>query len=346
MRTGAGTAAAVYTALIAYASLYPFTGWRDTGVPVTAYLFAPWPRYWTGFDLATNVLGYLPLGFLWVGTLQVRVHRGLAACIALLLGFSLSLTMETLQNFLPSRVSSNVDLGCNTAGALFGALAGMRWGSSLLPGGSIHSLRARLIVSGHAGDYGLILLAFWLLAQLNPEILLFGTGDLRKLFDLPGSLPFSAERFTVLEAAIAAAGTIAVGLLAATLLRSARLIPLIALLLATLAVRMLGEAVLVDPGEFAHWLTPGNALGVALGALLVLIAAFLPQRSQRAIASLALLIATALVNLAPQNPYLANTLQNWQQGSFLNFNGLTRLLSYLWPFLALPWLMRAIPPRR
>jgi VanZ family protein len=346
VRTGAGVAALVYTALIAYASLYPFTGWRDTGVPLTAFLSAPWPRYWTGFDLATNVLGYLPLGFLWVGALQTRMPRWLAAGTALLLGFMLSLSMETLQNFLPSRVSSNLDLGSNATGALFGALAGVRWGSSLLPGGAIHTLRARLIVAGRAGDYGLTLVVFWLLAQLNPELLLFGTGDLRKLFDLPGSLPFSAERFTVLEAAIAAAGTIAVGLLAATLLRSARIVPLIILLVTTLAVRMLGEAVLVDPGEFAHWLTPGNALGVALGALLVLIAAFLPRRSQRAIASLALLIATALVNLAPQNPYLANTLQNWQQGSFLNFNGLTRLLSYLWPFLALPWLMRAMPPRR
>jgi hypothetical protein len=46
-----------------------------------------------------------------------------------------------------------------------------------------------------------------------------------------------------------------------------------------------------------------------------------------------------LVNLAPANPYLTDMLQTWQQGNFLNFNGLTRLASYLWPFLALPWLM-------
>lgn len=345
MSSGARTAAVVYTLSIAYASLYPFTGWHDTGVPVTAFLFAAWPRYWTVFDLATNILGYMPLGFLWVGALQARLPRWLAAIAALLLGFALSLSMETVQNFLPSRVSSNVDLGCNTAGALLGALAGMRWGGALLPGGAIHSLRSRLVIAGRAGDHGLVLLAFWLVAQLNPEILLFGTGDLRRLFGLPGSLPFSAERFTVLEAAIAAAETTAVGLLAATLLRAERRLPLLALLLATLGVRMLGEAVIVDPGQFGRWLTPGNASGVALGVLLVLAAAFLPRRSQGVVASLSLLLATALVNLAPQNPYLAEMLQNWQQGSFLNFNGLTRLLSYLWPFLALPWLMRALPPK-
>ena len=51
------------------------------------------------------------------------------------------------------------------------------------------------------------------------------------------------------------------------------------------------------------------------------------------------LFATVLVNLAPENPYLANTWQTWNPGQFLNFHGLTRLTSALWPFLALPWLM-------
>ena len=46
-----------------------------------------------------------------------------------------------------------------------------------------------------------------------------------------------------------------------------------------------------------------------------------------------------LVNLAPENPYLANTWQTWNPGQFLNFHGLTKLVSSLWPFLALPWLM-------
>jgi VanZ family protein len=340
MSTGAGTGAAVYSLLIVYASLYPFTGWHDSGVAVTAFLFAPWPRYWTVFDLVTNVMGYLPLGFLWVGALQARAGPRLAAVIALLLGFGIALTMETVQNFLPSRVSSNVDLGCNSAGALLGALAGLRWGAALLPGGAIHTLRSRLVVAGRGGDLGLILIAFWLVAQLNPETLLFGTGDLRQLFGLPGSMPFSAERFTVLEAGIAGAGTVAVGLLAASLLKAARFVPLLALLLITLAVRMLGAAVIVAPAQFDHWMTPGNATGIGIGVFVVLAAALLSRRSQRAIASLSLLVATALVNLAPQNPYLADTLQNWQQGSFLNFNGLTRLLSYLWPFLALPWLIR------
>ena len=53
-----------YAALIFYASLYPFSDWRDQGIAPWAFLTAPLPRWWTGFDVTSNVLGYAPLGFL------------------------------------------------------------------------------------------------------------------------------------------------------------------------------------------------------------------------------------------------------------------------------------------
>ena len=56
--------ALAYAGLIVYASLHPFYGWRDLGVSPFAFLDAAWPRYWTVFDLVTNVIAYLPLGFL------------------------------------------------------------------------------------------------------------------------------------------------------------------------------------------------------------------------------------------------------------------------------------------
>lgn len=55
--------ALAYAVLIIYASLHPFYGWRDVGVSPIAFLDAAWPRYWTVFDLVTNGLAYLPLGF-------------------------------------------------------------------------------------------------------------------------------------------------------------------------------------------------------------------------------------------------------------------------------------------
>ena len=53
--------------------------------------------------------------------------------------------------------------------------------------------------------------------------------------------------------------------------------------------------------------------------------------------------ATVAVNLAPENPYLANAMREWPQGYFLNFNGLTRLVSQMWPFAALFYLMLLAP---
>lgn len=327
-----------YALLIAYASLHPLIGWRDTGAPPFDFLAAAWPRYYTGFDLAANILAYVPLGFLVVPALQSRLGIAAAALLAVLAGGGLSLALETLQNYLPGRVPSNIDLACNAIGTMIGAAAGMNWGRALVDGGRLHRLRMRLIVGGHAADLGLILLGLWLLAQLNPELLLFGTGDLRTLLELP-PLPYSARRFFVIEAGVAAAGTLAAGLIAWSLLRRPRRILLAALLLPALFVKAFASALLVNAAQFAHWLTPGNTAGLAAGMIALLAATRLPPLAQRMLAALALLFATALVNLAPENPYLAASLAVWQQGHFLNFNGLTKLVSSLWPFAALPFLM-------
>ena len=59
-----------------------------------------------------------------------------------------------------------------------------------------------------------------------------------------------------------------------------------------------------------------------------------------------LMAAAVLVNFAPHNPYLAAILKLWQQGHFLNFNGLTRLVSWLWPLAAIAFLIYAAARRR
>jgi len=51
------------------------------------------------------------------------------------------------------------------------------------------------------------------------------------------------------------------------------------------------------------------------------------------------IVPPVLVNLSPPNPYFAATLKVWEQGHFLNFNGLTRLVSAAWPFAALVYLV-------
>ena len=55
------------------------------------------------------------------------MHPGLRGAKALLLaivgGFALSFTLETFQQFLPTRIPANIDLGANLLGDTLGAAA-------------------------------------------------------------------------------------------------------------------------------------------------------------------------------------------------------------------------------
>ncbi|MDZ4161348.1 MAG: VanZ family protein, partial [Burkholderiales bacterium] len=100
--------AALLSALIVYASLYPFDGWRLSGQPPWAFLTAPLPRYWTWFDVLSNWLGYVPLGFLCVLVALRSGASRLGWWLLVLYPSLLSLLMETVQGYLSARVSSNV----------------------------------------------------------------------------------------------------------------------------------------------------------------------------------------------------------------------------------------------
>ena len=83
-----------------------------------------WPglNYWT--DVATNVAGFIPVGFFFVIYFSSVLHFRRPVSAAVLLGLVLSLTIESLQSFLPTRDSGMTDLITNTFGTALGALAG------------------------------------------------------------------------------------------------------------------------------------------------------------------------------------------------------------------------------
>ena len=190
-----------------------------------------------------------------------------------------------------------------------------------------------------------MLLALWLFTQLNPETLLFGNGDLRGLLEHPSAVLHPAEVFIRMEAAVAACNLIAIGLFLSCLTQNDRPLRrlLLALLLGALALKTVAVGVMLKAQNVFAWLTPGALLGLAGGALGLMLAMALPRAARLALTGLLLMAATVLVNLAPENPYLANALQQWPQGYFLNFNGLTHLVSLAWPFAALFYLMLLAP---
>ncbi|MDX9943826.1 MAG: VanZ family protein [Azonexus sp.] len=332
----------VWFGLIVYASLHPFSGWRDTGIHWGAFLEAAWPRYWTAFDLIANIAVYLPLGFFLTLVLAPLRWRWLAVCLAILLGSGLSLGLETLQNWLPSRIPSSLDLACNAFGSFLGAILGHLLGPRVFS--RLESAAHRLLSPIPHGELGLTLLGLWLIVPLSPEILLFGAGDMRQLIGFTPAIPFSIDHFALIEASITAAHAVATGLLLRALLASAGIAYLIVPLffIVALLIRTLGAAILISPENAMAWYTVGAQQGLlAAGALLGLML-WLPARIALLFAVLSLVAGTVLVNLAPANPYSAAALAVWQQGHFLNFNGLTRLIASLWPFLALPFFWLAV----
>jgi hypothetical protein len=164
-------------------------------------------RYSTCWSI---VVAYLPLGFLLALALRrLPGGRWTATIVALLLGSLLSLAMEFLQNWLPARVSSNLDLACNTAGAAIGAVIAFSSGRQIFR--RIGEVQQTLLAPLEHLELGLVLLGTWLLTQLSPETLLFTTGDLRSVLQLTPAVPYAAHSFFVLEAGVIALNTIVIG---------------------------------------------------------------------------------------------------------------------------------------
>ena len=336
---------AVYLLLVVYASLYPLSGWRVHGGSPFEFLGTPLPRQVLQFDALANVVAYAVLGLLAALAWRPRLHGAAAVLAATALGAALSLVLEAAQSYLPARTPSGLDVLCNAAGAFLGALAGQRatpWEEPL------RAWRARPLQPGVHADFGQALLGPWRFTQLNPAMLLFGVGDLRDLFAGPAGPARAPELFVAIEAVTAAANLSAVALLVSAIAAPGAPVRamVVALVLVALAVKTFAFAVILRAQDGLDWLTPGAVQGLVAGLAVALLAVSLPRVARLALAAVLLMAAAVLVNLAPQNPYMAAMLKLWQQGHFLNFNGLTRLVATLWPFAAIGFLIHLAARRR
>ena len=98
------------------------------------------------------------------------------------------------------------------------------------------------------------------------------------------------------------------------------------------------------------WLSAPVWLGMGLAFALALVLIALPRRGCAAMAVLALGVLLSVLNQASASAYFAHTLQAWEQGRFIRFNGLAQWLGWLWPYAALVYMLMSIsrrgsPPR-
>jgi VanZ family protein len=356
-RSSAAPLAWLYVALIVYASLYPFTSWRVPGVSPFSFLLLPWVHWWTWFDLVSNLLGYIPLGALIFGAI---VRSGGQAKPAFFISFAtgtlLSFSMEFLQNYLPQRVASNVDLGLNSLGTLIGASIGL-W-VHLIGGVEKWQLaRDRWFIARSAG--GLALLLLWPVGLLFPLPVPLGQGQIldqvqeaiaSALVGTPiapwfeGWADAELERSSLSpggEFALIALGLFGPCMVAFSIAHSGwrRLVLVLGGAALGCLATTLSTALNFGPQHLTAWSTPQALAAIGFAVILAAIVSVMPRRAAAGLGLMALTALVTFIAQAPADPYFAQSLQSWEQGRFIRFHGAARWVGWLWPYAAIVYLL-------
>lgn len=360
----------VAVALIVYATLHPWSGWHWPDRQVFSWVL-PKLHQEIVSDLVANILGYLPFGMiLCLAWLRSGYSVTSAVLRTVLMGASMSYTLELIQYTVPGRVPSISDWVLNTLGTAWGTLAAV----TIQALGVVdwwHRLRQKWFIT-QAG-HGLALLWMWPLGLLFPPPLPLGEGQLLPhlrlgLVELTSGTPLqawllpedplrlwaaihsavvSSSWLPMVEALTVAAGMMAPLCLACALARprTLRVALLSALVLLGMGVTALSTALNFGPEHALSWVTLPSSFGMLLGAMCGML---LVDRSRTACAALGVMVLLALIgliHLAPPDPYYAQTLQAWEHGRFIRFHGLSRWFGVLWPYVALFWLLGRLTAR-
>jgi VanZ family protein len=351
----------VFAAAVAFATLYPLVELRPASGTPLAFLAGGLPRWWTWFDVLSNAIAYVVLALLlslaWLpGARRTVAFVGVAAAGALL-----SLTLEAIQHYLPSRVPSLLDWLANSVGATIGAWLGASFNRAAQRSGRLAPpAPERWFEQGPAT--GWVLLLLWLSAQLVPQRLLFATGHvapaLQRLLDrlqLPDAPDLSrvtdrlwsaAHTPTGYGVAIEAAATIcalcAVGAIGFALVQGPRrrLALVAGIALIAFGLRSIASQMVYGTRAPFAWLTPGAQGGLVVGAVLLYGLETLGPRARAAVGLGAALAGALLVNVAPEDPYFETMAAGLQAGQLSNLQGLLRSVSVVWPLIAIVWFWR------
>lgn len=357
----------LYAVGLAVVSLSPLADWRFIPQAPWEFLFGPWPRYWTGFDVLVNVIAYAPLGVFVSRAFSIRRRHTAwgplqAFILSIVVGVLLSIVLEGLQTYLPSRRPSILDVTANGLGTFVGAFLASAYAQG--------SRRLQITESRPIEIGGLMLLGLWFIAQAAPQPIWLALGDISIAADLGEILPwfaappdpsavevelFAAQRILV-EALCVATAIMSCALLThLTLLESprwwsgyaprywVRIFSLIVIL--TLIIRAAWVWLLLGPDALGTWLNAGTQAGIVLTLLSAYGFAGARPSQQRVVAILSLLTTVFLANSVPENGYTAASYLAWSRGQWLNLQMLANAAAAIWPFAVLAWFWLVISRR-
>lgn len=331
-----------YTLFIAYVSLSPFTGWQDQNLDFIDVLSAPLAQTFTVFDFSLNFASYFPLGFLFAYILRNHRSNLHVIIVTSLSGLLLSIVMEYMQMYLPSRVSSNTDLMSNTMGTLTGCAFALKiaqylWFSRLA------SWHDKWFKRGVLSDFGLALIALWMFAQINPSLPMLGSVFVSEVARWPFDI-VPAAPFNWLECTEVAFNLLLLGILLFTLMREQRFTvnALLIVLLTVTLIKFIAAAILLKSWALLLWLNSEAVLGIMLGLLLLAIARHLSRYWLLIIAGLLAIFYLVQIQeqLFTSAPKATMRMYHWHYLHMLNYNGLSQLANFLFPVLFLLYLWR------
>ncbi len=332
-----------YALFIVYASLSPFSGWRNQGIEFGEVLNAQFRLSYTAFDATANILSYLPFGFLVTLTLRARFGAVASAIIALCSGILLSASMEYLQMYLPSRISSNTDLFSNSVGTSVGALLAVGVASQAWIFFRLTGWRTAYFRLGKEVDFGLALLALWIFGQINPSLPILGNIFISEVAHQP-FVTTPPALFDWWESVAVSLNLLMLGALLLSILRvpkNAATALLVILCMVALS-KFIAAAVLLKSWALLLWINGEAVIGILFGMLLLLAVLDLSRTAVLVFGAVIATLHIIVVNLVLDSnaPSAAASVYHWHYGHLLNYNGLAQTISLAFPLLLMFHLWR------
>jgi VanZ family protein len=350
IKTSATPISWVYALVIIYASLFPFTGWRNQSIYPWEFLWAPLPLYWTAYDIYINILGYIPLGFvLTLADLRVNKNHGQVWSYNWIYAVALSLILESLQTYLPTRVPSSIDFLLNCLGTLIGVWVAYFFEKHRFID-TWNQIRSRWLIKDSVGPLACLLT--WPLAIIYPPSIPFLMGDiygsmkkeaytflgLEPISGLLSNLNATAVEITNIESIVC----IVTGLLIPITLSFSIVPKVFHRLCVALGICILGASALIlssaltfDVTHIFSWFSAYTNVGYLLAVTASLMFLNVSTKTAQYLLLFFLLIHLLLPKSLSSDVYLAQSIQIWEQGKNARYFGLTQWVGLVWPYIVL-----------